>query len=1595
MNLKKNLVKIIAIILFAIFAIAPAKEIYATEQSPAVWMGLVPLMTHSQPNLGYSINKPGEDGAAQIWNIVKYQSAEASEYTDANIYCVKAGVGFTSASRQHDGNKKASYDRYYDMKTERTNIAQQNTVLSELVSKTITESNLQYSRYNALLALLDRLYLPGESTENERKELIYKVLQKTKTDETYNSKLENMAGAFDLPPEVERDLGTFLESGSPTQYSLTEYALTEDDINAVQQAAIWYFTNHGEESGKYDKTDNNSWLYYSQDGVDSNYNNLSNYKPKGLGDVDVGPVRNYQAEVLYKYLIQEAKTNASSYAESSSALGSPIKVNKKTLTAQTDGSNYIVGPLNIEQVNSREYTIELKVTNGSSQVNYTLLNGSKQQAESLKSLVGKGDFYIRVPANQADDLSITINTSYNQNKMKLWASNTNDQEQPLVEVNRVNVPDTVVLKLQVEKPFDLALRKYITEINGKSLTELGKASRVPVINNGTISTNNTATYNHKKDPVIISTNDIVTYSITIYNEGQKAGRATKIVDQLPTGLIFDSVKSGKFVKDTYDPGTNKLTLKRADGNQDNLDAYNGSDLKSETIEIKCKVTATPDTKAQKILTNVAWIAEEVDATVGTPIVNDTGADIDSEPGTTPKINNADVNKDNMTNYTGNGNKNDLTDSGFYYKGQQDDDDFEKLVLLPETFDLKLIKFITEVNGEATNNRVENVDVSKLNTLDANGNMVTTAKYTLEKNPVAVAKGDIVTYTFRIYNEGTIDGYAEEITEDVPDGLEFVWSDKTDNELDEDTTFTEREKEAIKLNQNNLWGSFKYDAPGGKIIQVSSNYLSRSVNQEGNLIQAFGRNDDGTKTTSDIHYKELKVAFKVVSDDVPGTIIRNEAEISEDADSNGKPIDDRDSDTEQWKKNPSDEYYDEDKKWPVYGEDDEDYDNIVLKAFDLSLRKFIIAVSDDETISENEYLKNSDGSYLRAPKVDTSKLNATDENGKMITTATYNHPKTPVEVEKGDLVIYMLRVYNEGDVDGYAAEIKDHLPPYLEFVDNSYNRQYGWIASEDGRTVTTKYLENEIITKAVKNANGYTLSYKEVPIMCKVTDEAKADEPITNIADITKYLDENKESAKDRDSEENNVVLPSDENLPEYKDDETGSYVPGQEDDDDFEKVVIKPFDLALRKFITKIEDRVVDSRIPQVNYDKENDQITYEHGKDPLTVVSGNVVEYTIRIFNEGARNGYAAQVLDDIPDGLVFLPDNATNTEYRWTMYRKLKDGETATGEVITQDDEKYIKTTNPEEAEVIVTDYLSKEQGEDRMKNNTDITENPNLLKAFNKNAEISDTNPDFKDVKVAFRVVEPNSSDRVIVNSAQISEDTDEHGNDVDDEDSEPGKWNEGEDDQDKEYIELREFDLALRKWVTQAIVIDNGKQTVTQTGHKPYDDPEQVVKVEIVQSRLNKVTVKFRYSIRVINEGDIEGYAKEVTDYVPKGLKFVAADNPGWKDEGNNIISTRLLENKLLKPGEYADVEVVLTWINGECGLGTVMTNKAEISEDDNPYDVPDKDSTPDNKKDGEDDIDDAPVILSIKTGQIKIYFTLGFIILLTTAAGIVLIKKYVL
>ena len=842
------------------------------------------------------------------------------------------------------------------------------------------------------------------------------------------------------------------------------------------------------------------------------------------------------------------------------------------------------------------------------------------------------------------------------------------------------------------KYFDLALRKYITQINGENVAN----TRVPAIDTSSLTTGTTASYNHRKDPVAVTTGDKVIYNLTIYNEGQKPGRATKIEDQLPTGLVFNRVVSGNFELDSYSETDNLLKLRRT-SNTDNLDAYNGTTLDSETIQIECTVTAVPTYKEQ-ILTNVAWISEEYDAESNVTITNEENADRDSVPGTHP-----DVNKDNMEDYTGNNNQEDLTDDDYYFKGQEDDDDFEKLKVV--YFDLALRKFITGKNDTALTGREPQVDVTNL--------------------------------------------------------------------------------------------------------------------------------ADGTSTT-----------------------------------------------------------------------------------------------------------------------------------------ATYNHPKNPIDMQRGDIVIYTIRVYNEGSMDGYANEITDYLPEELEFLpDHEINQEYEWQVSSDGRHVTTDYLSKAKETSSRQNLlkafDGTTLDYKDVKIACKIKDTAEVGKKLTNLAEITESKDSDGNDVVDRDSETDNVEVPTDEDLPNYKDDEIDKdYVPGQEDDDDFEKVKVVYFDLALRKFITAVDNTEITNRIPQLSMG-EDGNIDYNHTKEPVEVENGNIVTYTLRIYNEGMMAGYASKVKDDVPDGLEFLPDNEINQEYRWVL---------------------------SEDGTSIETDYLSKEQEQ---------TEGANLIKAFDPELGITDTNPDYRDLKIAFRVTEPNTSDRILVNTAEISDDRDENNDPVDDIDSTPdnnNEWNE-EDDLDKEFVKVKYFDLALKKWVSRAIVTNqDGSQNIIETGHTGDEDPEPPAKVDLGRQDINKVTVKFEFQIKITNEGEIAGYATEVTDYIPEGLKFIQEDNPLWYPReplnGRERVATTQLADTLLQPGESATISILLTWINDPNNMG-LKTNIAEISQDDNDSDTPDIDSTPDNFTDGEDDIDDAPVMLTVALGDTQIYIGLGFIIVAMLTGGIWAIKRYVL
>lgn len=75
---------------------------------------------------------------------------------------------------------------------------------------------------------------------------------------------------------------------------------------------------------------------------------------------------------------------------------------------------------------------------------------------------------------------------------------------------------------------------------------------------------------------------------------------------------------------------------------------------------------------------------------------------------------------------------------------------------------------------------------------------------------------------------------------------------------------------------------------------------------------------------------------------------------------------------------------------------------------------------------------------------------------------------------------------------------------------------------------------------------------------------------------------------------------------------------------------------------------------------------------------------------------------------------------------------------------------------------------------------------------------------------------------------------------------------------------------------------------------------------------------------------------------------------------------MLSDVKINPGESKEVTLILTKKMTENNLGTTY-NTAEIASVSNSENLLDKDSTPNNKQNGEDDFSEADVIVNIKTG----------------------------
>ena len=632
------------------------------------------------------------------------------------------------------------------------------------------------------------------------------------------------------------------------------------------------------------------------------------------------------------------------------------------------------------------------------------------------------------------------------------------------------------------------------------------------------------------------------------------------------------------------------------------------------------------------------------------------------------------------------------------------------------FDLALRKYIVKIGNTNLTNRTPNVDPS---TISSNG----TATYKHVKTPITVEPGTNVVFELRVYNEGTLDGTATEITDYLPLGMTLA----TNSEI------------------NTTYGWVASEDGRSATTTYLSSHNIEAYSGSGNL-------------NSDFVQIECTISSNIANNLSNRLTLTNVAEITgysrKDNDSSKTIIpEDITSDYRGDSSNPEDltrtDYY-------YKGlQDDDDFEKIsidpIINKLDLALRKYIIKVGDTSTT-------------VRVPEVDTSTISS---NG----TATYKHAKNGIVVTPGSNVVFELRVYNEGTLDGTATEITDYLPEGMTFTENSeINRTYGWVASEDGRSATTDYLKDSTI-EAYTGTDTIDSLYVQIEctINSNIKDGLTDNKTLTNVAEITGYSGEDKDSSKSIDP---TTITDSYSGNTSNKEDlsDKNYYYKGLQDDDDFEKVIIevKSFDLALKKFVTKINGKdVKTSREPVVDISKLKDgtsnDATYTMPKTALEVKKGDIVTYTIRVYNEGDTAGYAEEISDYLPAGLGYLMNYTGNVSNKWTIPTgaktvKLSEIENGVSNLKASD---FTGTTALADQIVVIGGgkFISTALS-------SSSTSTENLIPAFDG------TTLSYKDVEITCIVLSDETSNNNLRNIAEVQKNTDENRVEIVDRDSKPG-------------------------------------------------------------------------------------------------------------------------------------------------------------------------------------------------------------------------------
>lgn len=95
-------------------------------------------------------------------------------------------------------------------------------------------------------------------------------------------------------------------------------------------------------------------------------------------------------------------------------------------------------------------------------------------------------------------------------------------------------------------------------------------------------------------------------------------------------------------------------------------------------------------------------------------------------------------------------------------------------------------------------------------------------------------------------------------------------------------------------------------------------------------------------------------------------------------------------------------------------------------------------------------------------------------------------------------------------------------------------------------------------------------------------------------------------------------------------------------------------------------------------------------------------------------------------------------------------------------------------------------------------------------------------------------------------------------------------------------------------------------------------------------MKNATVKLQYKIVIENIGNVEGYAKQIVDYLENGYEFEQNENSIWYLGSDGKLYTKNLDNTNISPGEKRELTLVLTKKLEEPKT-IIASNKVELLE----------------------------------------------------------------